>query len=415
MSNQHLPGLALAVIHDGKPVKVKTYGLSNLELNTPVTPDTVFRIASMSKQIIATAAMLLVQDGALSLDDPICKYLEDCPEAWRAITVTQVLSHTSGLANEAPGNNPLLTESDMDVIRRAYPVPLKSKPGEKWLYSNLGYSVAAEIIHKASGRPWPQIIAERIFMPLGMNDTRTTSLTDLVPNRAAGYQFRDNRQGNALPPIQLRPSGAFLSTLADLIKWDAAVTAGKLLPKPVQDQMWTPVRLSDGSSTQYGFGWWVDEVAGHRRIRHGGSQPGFRTEYSRFVDEHLNVIVLVNGESTRPDDIALEVANQFIPGLVNDRKTIRLSPSELAPYAGRYRVGSSSILTIGVDGSGLSIQSSDCCAQFHLLAETPSVFFLSKDESYVFTREGDQVAQLEVRFGTAASAGASELKAPRIP
>jgi D-alanyl-D-alanine carboxypeptidase len=415
MTNQRLPGLALAVIRDGKPLKVRTYGLANLELNVPVTPDTVFRLASISKQIIATGVMLLVRDGKLTLDDPICSYLRDCPDSWHTITVRHTLTHTSGLPLEAPGNNPFELESGTDVIRRAYGVPLLFSPGERWSYSNLGYWILAEIISQTSGTSWPEFIKERVFKPLGMNSTRTTDLIDVVPNRAAGYEFRDNRQHNVPPLIALRPSGAFLSSLTDMIKWDAAVTAGTVITKAMQDLMWTPALLPDGSSTRYGFGCWIDAVAGHRRIRHGGSNPGFRTEYSRFVDERLDVIVLVNGESTRPDDIALEVANYFIPGISPDRKTIKLAPAVLGTYAGRYQVTPSNILTIAVDGPGLSIQSSEGFGQVRLLPETSSTFFISKDESYVFTRDAGNVTQLEVRLGTAAVVGATELKALRLP
>ena len=151
MTNQRLPGLALAVIRDGKPLKVKTYGLANLELNVPVTPDTVFRLASISKQIIATGVMLLVRDGKLTLDDPICRYLRDCPDSWQTITVRHALTHTSGLPLEAPGNNGFKVESGPDVIRRAYGVPLLFRPGEGWSYSNLEYWILAEIISQTSG------------------------------------------------------------------------------------------------------------------------------------------------------------------------------------------------------------------------------------------------------------------------
>ena len=217
-----------------------------------------------------------------------------------------------------------------------------------------------------------------------------------------------------MPPLlALRPSGAFLSTLRDLVKWDAAVTAGTLMPRAMQDQMWTAALLTDGSSTHYGFGWWIDEVAGHRRIRHGGSNPGVRTEYTRFVDEHLDVIVLVNGESTQPDDIAVDVASHFIPRLSPVRKIITLPRSALVAYAGQYQVTPSSILTIAVDEPGLSIQSSEGFGQFRMLPETPSVFFISKAESYVFTREGS-VVTLEIRNGTAAALGETLLKAQRL-
>ena len=414
MTNQRLPGLALAVIRDGKPIKVKTYGFANLELKVPVTGDTVFRLGSMSKQIIATGVMLLVADGKLTLDDPVCGYLENCPESWLGITIRHVLSHTSGLPLEAPGNSPFKVEDVVDVIRRGYDVPLLSKPGEKWAYSNLGYAVLEEVIHQAAGRSWADFFTERIFRPLGMNATRTTDLIEIVPNRAAGYQFRDSTQRNALPLMALRPGGAFLSTLNDLIKWDAAITEGKLLTPTMQAQMWTPALLADGSSTRYGFAFWVDQVAGHRRIRHGGTEPGFRTEYSRFVDDKIDIIVLVNGESMVPDDVAVEVANYFIPGLSTDRKTITLEPKVLAAYAGQYQVTPSNILTIAVDGTGLSAQSSEGYAQFHLRAETPDVFFLSKDESYVFTRDPAGAPQLEIRLGTAKSVGATEVKAQRL-
>jgi hypothetical protein len=129
ITQQRIPGLALAVIRDGRPVKVATYGLANVELHVPVTRRTVFRLASVSKQIIATGVMLLVADGKLTLDDPICTYLEQCPSAWRPITIQELLSHTSGLSMEASGNDPFTLESVDAGIRRAYSVPLRFKPG----------------------------------------------------------------------------------------------------------------------------------------------------------------------------------------------------------------------------------------------------------------------------------------------
>jgi D-alanyl-D-alanine carboxypeptidase len=170
MANQRLPGLALAVIRDGHPVKVKTYGLANVELNVPVTPDTVFRLASLSKQIIAAGVMLLIGDGKMKLTDPVCQYLKDCPESWRPITIRQALTHTAGLIHDAPGYDPLeIRGTDLeDGIWKAYDMPLLSKPGEQWAYSNLGYAILMEAIQVASGKPWPEFFEERIFKPLGM-------------------------------------------------------------------------------------------------------------------------------------------------------------------------------------------------------------------------------------------------------
>ena len=277
MTNQRIPGLALAVIRDGRPVKVATYGVANIELQVPVTPKTVFRLASLSKQIIATGVMLLVADGKLTVAGPICQFLPQCPQAWDPITIRQLLSHTSGLPMEAPGNDPFRPEPLLAAIRRAYAVSLLSKPGTRWSYSNLGYGILLQIIEKVTDRPWSEFFDQRIFQPLGMKDTRITSVFDIIPNRASGYELRDDKLHNVAPLIAMRPGGAFVSTLADMIKWDAAITNHVLLSQALQQQTWTPVLLADGTSTHYGFGWWADEVRGHRRVRHGGSEPGWRT------------------------------------------------------------------------------------------------------------------------------------------
>jgi D-alanyl-D-alanine carboxypeptidase len=398
MANQRLPGLAVAVLRDGKPISVRTLGLANIELQVPVTRDSVFKIGSVSKQFIATGIMLLVRDGKVRLEDPVTTYFEDAPPAWKAITLRQLLSHTSGLVRESPGFDGLKVQSDADVIRKAYEVPLQSAPGEKWAYCNLGYFILAETIHRVSGQPWPQFMAERVFKPLGMASTRTTDTLDIVPHRASGYLFRDSEQHNVGPLLALRPSGAFLSTIADLMKFEAALQRGVVLSKDEQAQMLTPMTLTDGSATQYGLGWIVDAVRGHRRVRHGGSLPGFRAEYSRY-DDSLSIIVLANADSARTDAVALEVANHYMPGLSPERLVVKLPASSLVDYVGRYQLDPENFLTIGVDGPGLSVQFSQGGPQSRMLPENPSTFFIAKDDSYVFSREGGQVTRLTIRGG----------------
>ena len=395
MANQRIPGMAVAVLRDSKPVSVRTLGLANVELDTPVTRDTVFKIGSVSKQFIATGIMLLVRDGKVQLDDPVSKYLEDTPAAWSGITLRHLLTHTSGLVRESPGFEGLKPQSDADVIRAAYDVPLQSPPGAKWSYCNLGYFILGEVIHKASGQPWPQFMTERVFKPAGMTATRTTDAIDVVPNRANGYLFRDNVLHNVGPLLALRPSGAFLSTITDLMKWDKALRDAVVLTKAEQAQMLTPMKLNDGSSTDYGFGWEVDELHGHKRVRHGGSLPGFRTNFSRY-DDSLTVIVLVNADTFRTDAIGLEVANQYIRGLSLDRPVVKLPTEALAGYAGRYQVEAENFLTVGVDGPGLSMQFSDGGPQFRVLPENETTFFMAKDENYVFSRENGKVTKLTI-------------------
>ena len=159
MASQHIPGLALAVMKDGRVIKSVGYGLANVELNVPVTPASVFKIGSVSKQFLASAVMILVQDGKVRLEDPVQKYLEDAPESWRGITLRHLLSHTSGLTREGPAFDPLKPQPDIDVIRSAYPLALVFPPGKGWQYCNLGYFTIAEIIHRVSGEPWPDFLA----------------------------------------------------------------------------------------------------------------------------------------------------------------------------------------------------------------------------------------------------------------
>jgi CubicO group peptidase (beta-lactamase class C family) len=246
IASQHVPGASIAVIKDGVLVKAEGYGLADVEHGIPARPDTVFKIGSLSKQFIATGIMLLVQDGKVALGDTVGKYLEGTPAAWQPITLRHLLTHTAGMVREAPGFDPQKVQPDIDVIRSAYSVPLRFAPGEKYEYSNLGYFVLAEIIHKVSGKAWGDFLGERVFTPLGMTATRVTTLADIVPKRARGYAWRTDKLQNEDDFPAVRPSGAFLSTVLDLAKWEAALLGDKILKGSSKTAMWTRVTLNDG-------------------------------------------------------------------------------------------------------------------------------------------------------------------------
>ncbi|HSL72259.1 MAG TPA: serine hydrolase domain-containing protein, partial [Longimicrobiales bacterium] len=159
---QRIPGLSLVVLKNGQIITAKGYGLADVKQKTPVTPETVFKIGSVSKQFIATGIMLLVQEGRLGLDDPLSKFLDDAPPAWSPITIRHLLTHTSGLAREGPGFDPFKVQSDADVIRSAYSMALRFSAGEKWEYSNLGYFALAEVIRKVSGHPWSEYLRDQV-------------------------------------------------------------------------------------------------------------------------------------------------------------------------------------------------------------------------------------------------------------
>lgn len=314
MSAQRIPGMALAVVRSGKVVKAKGYGYADLEHQVPVTPETVFKIGSVSKQFLATGILLLAQDGKLSVDDPISKYIAGTPESWRDITIRHFLTHTSGVLREGPAFDPWKVQPDSIVIKSAFSRPLEFPVGSRYQYCNTCYFTLAEIIARVSGRPWDVFVRERVFGPQGMSASRTTTTTELVPKRARGYVWRANANSyvNADEWPALRPSGAFLSTVLDLAKWDAALYQNQPLSRATREAMWTPVKLTDGSSYGYGFGWMIDTQDNRPRVHHGGSLPGFRAMMMRFPDDSLTVIVLTNSETANPAVIARDVARAYL-------------------------------------------------------------------------------------------------------
>jgi D-alanyl-D-alanine carboxypeptidase len=311
MERQRIPGLSLCIVKNGEIIKAAGYGVSNRKLNTPATPETVYKIASVSKQFIASGVMLLVQEGRIDLNAPIAKYLEGAPAGWKAITVRHLLTHTAGLAREAPGFDSSKAPADSDLIRSAYPVRLRFAPGEKWEYSNTGYYVLAEIIHRISGLPWTEYLHDKIFVPSGMTVTFPTNTKSPVPNRAQGYV--DNEKLLEAGEWQaLRPSGAFLSTVLDLAKWDAVLYTDKILSSSTRSQMWTPVKLSSGAEYPYGFGWMLSGPGARRFVHHTGGMPGFRSGFARFVDDGLTVIFLMNLDDVDPSPFLHGVAALYL-------------------------------------------------------------------------------------------------------
>jgi CubicO group peptidase (beta-lactamase class C family) len=323
-----------------------------------------------------------VQDGKVSLEDKVSKYLASTPDAWQGITLRHLLTHTSGLLREAPGFDPLKVQNDADVINTAYPVPLLFAPGEKWEYSNVGYFALAEVIHTVSGEPWGDFLHKRLFQPLDMKATRTTTTTGIVPNRADGYAPRDGKLNNAPVILAVRPSGAFLSTVLDLANWDAALHSDQLFTAARRDQMWTPVTLSSGASYAYGFGWQIDDVAGHRRVHHSGSMPGFRATIQRYLDDKLTVIVLTNSGDADPGSIARGVAATYIPGLIPQstvatpqRMVATVDPKLFDAYVGQYQPNPSVTVTISREGDKLMFESSGSPGKLELLPESENSFF----------------------------------------
>lgn len=413
MQKQRISGLSIAVVKEGKIIKAEGYGLANVELNIPAKPETVYQIGSVSKQLIAAGVLLLLQDGKLSLDDKLSKFLDGTPDTWKEITVRHLLTHTSGIVREAPGFDPFKVQADADVIKTAYPLPLRFAPGEKWEYCNVGYFALAEIMRKVSGKPWAVFLHERVFQPLGMDATRTTTLTEIVPNRADGYVWRDGKLRNAESFFALRPSGAFLSTVLDLAKWDAALYSEQILNAASRELMWTPVKLNSGASHPYGFGWELDAVNGHKRVQHGGSLPGFRATIARYATDKVTVIVLTNADNANPGPIALGIAENYIPGLIPQRTVARVDPKIFDAYIGQYQPNLAVTVTISREGDKLMFQQNTSPEKQELLPESENSFFTNANRllTYSFAKdEQGQVTHLVVQNAGREVARAKKIK-----
>lgn len=297
MQKQKIPGVSLAVVKDGQIVYAKGYGLSNVEHQVPVKPETVFQSGSVGKQFTAAAVMLLVEEGKINLEDKIGKYFADAPEAWKDITVRHLLTHTSGMTDYPKGFDFRADYTEEDIYKRIKTVPLAFQPGEKWAYSNLGYVTLGILINKVTGKFYGDFLQERIFKPLGMTTARIINEADIIPNRAAGYALVKGELKNqewVSPSLNTTADGALYLTVLDMAKWDASLNGEKLLKKMSLEQIWTPVKLNDGKTHPYGFGWMFGAVNGHRIIEHGGAWQGFKAMISRFPDDKLTVVVLAN-------------------------------------------------------------------------------------------------------------------------
>ena len=282
---------------DWRPVFVRSYGMANYELGVPNASDTVFRLASVTKQFTALAIMQLQEQGKLAVDDPVCRYLADCPPAWAPITIRQLLNHTSGIANfsSLPQWDEVLSRRDytpVELVSLFRDLPLRFAPGTKFEYSNSGYHLLGLVIERASGMGWGAYMQRRILGPLGMTHSGDIDTRALVPHRASGYYSLGTTFINA--PIISRTvgyaAGGLYSTVGDLLLWERALVPGRLIGGASLDAMFTPARNG------YGFGWRIGERFGRREMDHSGSDNGFSTYIVRFPDERLTAIVLSNSD-----------------------------------------------------------------------------------------------------------------------
>jgi len=329
MKNQSIPGASIAIVRNGVLIKSAGYGLANIELDSPAKPETIYAAGSITKQFVASAILLLAEQGKLRLEDSITAYFPEAPIAWKAVTIRRLLTHTSG-APDVSGNTPetLWTKGIIDYHReytedelaRAYfAQPLEFVPGTKWRYSNTGYELLGFLIHRITGKPYGGYLREKFFIPFGMTSARIIDFTDIIPNRAGGYELVDEQWEN----VRLWQSESTLSTaegsvlmsVLDLAKWDIALHSGRVLKRSSLDLMWTPVPLDDGSAYPSGIASFMAKAHGHRVAFHTGGGFGFYAVISSYLDDRLTIIVMTNIEETHADvmKIAADIADLYLP------------------------------------------------------------------------------------------------------
>lgn len=317
MAGRQIPGVALAVIQNGKTIKTAAYGLANLELSAPVKPETVFEIGSITKQFTAAGILLLAQDGKLSVDDKIVTHLENAPGTWTNVTIRHLLTHTSGIKSYTGLDGFELTRhlTQPQFIQAIGRQPLEFQPGDSWKYSNTGFSLLGYIIENVSGRNYWDFMRERIFQPLSMRATTNRLPGLIIPNRASGYEQTNHLLINRDYDLtEVFSAGAIASTVGDLAKWNVALDGETVLKTVSKEQMWTVAKLNDGKPTQYGFGWFLEAVEGHKNIGHGGSTSGFSATIQRFPDDKLAVIILTNTDEQIATTLARKIATFCFEG-----------------------------------------------------------------------------------------------------
>ncbi len=327
MQRQKVPGVAIGVVKNGAIVKMQGYGYANLEHQVPVGPDTLFQSGSVGKQFTALAVMSLVEDGKLSLSDPLTRFFPDAPETWRSITIYHLLTHTSGVPDTDDhgklDNRKDYTEAELGQL--AFGLTLEFPPGARWRYSNTGYILLGIVIHKVSNTFYGDLLETRVFKPLGMTTARVISEADIVANRAAGYRLENGKVKNqswVSPSLNTTADGSLYFSVRDVLAWDATIRARTLLKPESWVTVFKPAALNSGKTYPYAFGWFLDERGGAPLHHHRGSWQGFKAQFSRFIGEDLfSVVVLANLAEADPTRFADAIAEIVSPKLARPALT----------------------------------------------------------------------------------------------
>lgn len=338
------PGCAVLVAEKGKVVYKKSWGKADLELNVTMNPEMVFRIGSITKQYTAIAILKLIEEGQISLDDSLQKFIPDFPVKEHIITVENLLTHTSGIVDYGQLNFNIPNAIRIDFPTRQLMdsvaiLPLNFVPGSRYNYSNSNYVILGCIIEKVTGKSYASYLQESIFKPAGLHHTFYDFPLNIIPNRVSGYSVNDSGYKNVgyISMNHVFAAGALLSNVEDLFKWHQALHSFQMVKKETLEKALTPYRLSGGNTSDYGYGWFIMDFRGNKSISHGGAIDGFRSMETYFPQQDIFITVLLNAESDN-----FFTFFESISGLVmrkasqTDYKDMKIEDDVLSGYVGKY-------------------------------------------------------------------------------
>src|SRR5215471_7109412 len=314
MSANSVPGLSAAVVLEGEPIWAQGFGMADLENSSPATSSTLFRLGSISKPITATAAMQLWERGKLDLDAPVQKYCPEFPQKESPITTRELLGHLGGIRHYSPdgkGDVPEDSARHFSSMKESLQLfagdPLVAKPGTKFNYSTYGYTVIGCVLEGAAGEKFVDFARKNVFEPAGMVQTRDDDFFTVIPHRTRWYHSDKSgivRNAGVLDSSYKIPGGGIISTADDMANFEAAILADKLLKRGTRDLMWTVLKPTEGKSSHYALGWFVNDKFGLHLVGHDGGQQGTDTTLVLVPDRRAGVIVLANMDSVNTTALA---------------------------------------------------------------------------------------------------------------
>ena len=410
------PGASVTVVRDGKIVYKRGFGSAQLEYGVPITPSTVFHVASVSKQFTAFAVVLLAARGEISLDEDIRAYLPDIPDFGREITVRHLIHHTSGMRDQwnllaMAGwrlDDVITREQIMKTIK--HQKDLNFDPGEEYLYCNTGYTLLAEMVSRISGISFREWTSKNLFKPLGMNDTHFhDDHRMIVPNRAYSYRISQGRFVKSVLSYANVGATSLFTTVEDLAKWAHNLDTGKVGGPRVIEQMEEKGVLNDGTILNYAFGLGMGTYRGLKTVGHGGADAGFRSHLIRFPDHRLAVAVLSNLAGFDAGGLARKAAEIYLddemdpeamdaPTVLDSVKPFRIPAHEIEEYTGIYYSDPWRWFTVTADGGRLFTQEG-YRDRMSLVATSDSTFYAVTDQTEIVFRRDEAGDVRTMRIG----------------